>query len=644
MGRKLVAIFAANIYSDMVKLTQYGLIQSAKRNDSKLLFFTSLCDNSVKDNYDIFTAYDMGDYVVFLLPDLSHYDGLVCMDTYVSVSYVDSLNEMKKTAPCPVVTLGDIKDYSYNVVNDQKRSYREVIEHLIKEHYCTDIVLVSGHKEMLFIQERNQVFKETLEDYGLDYDENRIYYGNLWYSCGGEIVDQILKDYNKYPRRKLPDAIVCANDFTAVGIISALKNRGFHVPEDVIVTGYDNIPQAAFNDPTITTSEQPFEQVGKDGINVLSRVWKGEKVPHVVANPGVLLCRQSCGCEPKNVYKKDDLKEKYFGIIDKLGYLAQTNTNLMLKTSIANTFDEIVQEIEDMCLSYTGFKDAVLCLMDGWDQKKVITESEQLRDATFRVVCGVYNGKPVKRGVLPKGQLLPEDMMEDPEPYYIVPIHNLQYFMGYYIVNPDLEDMSQPNIKAWFANISTILENWRIKQVVHDNFERMRDLSSKDTLTGLFNRRGYVLHFEEFYNECIRNESGLAVLLIDMDNLKTLNDNMGHDEGDYTICAIASAMRAAASSGEICIRSGGDEFVVLAKDYDQEKVDKFISSVRQKLDEICTEDEKTYSISVSIGCYMEKPKAPKEGEEVDITEISEMFLREADAAMYIEKKQHKGIS
>ena len=61
----------------------------------------------------------------------------------------------------------------------------------------------------------------------------------------------------------LPDAIVCANDYSAIGVLQELEKRGYNIPEDVIVTGYDNIPEAMFTDPTITTSEQPFEQVGK---------------------------------------------------------------------------------------------------------------------------------------------------------------------------------------------------------------------------------------------------------------------------------------------------------------------------------------------------------------------------------------------
>ena len=85
-----------------------------------------------------------------------------------------------------------------------------------------------------------------------------------------------------------------------------------------------------------------------------------------------------------------------------------------------------------------------------------------------------------------------------------------------------------------------------------------------DMLTGLYNRRGYGLNFEKYYNQAIKDNSKIAVFLIDMDNMKMINDCFGHDEGDYCLCTIGNAMKAASSGNEICIRSGGDEFVILA--------------------------------------------------------------------------------
>ncbi len=165
----------------------------------------------------------------------------------------------------------------------------------------------------------------------------------------------------------------------------------------------------------------------------------------------------------------------------------------------------------------------------------------------------------------------------------------------------------------------------------------MRNLYSTDVLTGLYNRRGFGMFFEDYYNECKENHTNLAVFLIDMDNMKTVNDTLGHDEGDYCLCTIAHAMKEAAVDDDICIRSGGDEFVVLGKDYDEDKIAKFITDLRHAIALKRRKDGKAYDISVSVGCYMQIPT----DDGMTPAEAGEAFLRYADTAMYKEKKEHK---
>ena len=638
MDRKKIAVFTGNIYRDMVKETQYGLIQAAKREGVKLLFFSCFSDNfSTFTKFTQFTNYDKGDFAVYFLPDLNEYDGLITMDTYLPDYYLEHLTKIKKASPIPVVTLGNDVDFTYNVVNDQEKSLENLIDHLIEVHGCKEIVHVAGRLDLAFAQVRYDVFKETLQKHGLPLNKRNIVQGNLWYDCGESVVEQIIKDYANDEDRILPDAIVCANDYSAIGVLQELSKKGINVPEDVIVTGYDNIPETMFTDPTITTSQQPFEQVGKDGVNTLVSLWKGKKIPHTKADPGVLVCNQSCGCEPKHVYKKDTLKEEYSKTITRLDELALSNTNLLLSALASEKYEDFLKSIEDNCLIDTGFKNAVLCLMTDWHQHIVVSSSEDFKDIEFEVACGMYNGKPIKRGKLPKGQILPDDMMNDPEPYHIVPIHNFEYFMGYFIISPDLENLSQANMKTWFLNISILLENWHTKQELNVALEQMRNLYSTDVLTGLYNRRGYGLFFEDFFKECRDNHTGLAVFLIDMDNMKNINDTLGHDEGDYCLCTIGYAMKKAAENGEICIRSGGDEFIVLAKNYDDSKVERYLTNLRHAIALKRRSDGKAYNISVSVGCYMQ---IPSEGDD-RINDASEKYLRYADAEMYIEKKEHK---
>lgn len=85
-------------------------------------------------------------------------------------------------------------------------------------------------------------------------------------------------------------------------------------------------------------------------------------------------------------------------------------------------------------------------------------------------------------------------------------------------------------------------------------------------------------------------QTGLAVFLIDMNRMKYINDNYGHEEGDYCLRAIANALIRASCGDEICVRAGGDEFVVLARNYDGERARAYIRAVREDLERACARD------------------------------------------------------
>ena len=635
MERKRIAVFISALYEDMVRETVEGLLKAAEKENVKIIFFTSFADNHTSRNYCRYQDYDTGDFVVYLLPDMKEYDALISFDTYMTGSFIEPIDRLKKAVKCPVITLGTVKEGTCSVVNDQDRSFSEVIEHVIDVHGCRDIIHVGGPRERSFCLERIEIFEQTMKARGLPCGDGQIYYGTLRPECGDAVVSQILSDYAEMGDKKLPDAIVCVNDYTAIGVIRALENRGFKVPDDVIVSGYDDILRAQFNEPSITTSAQPFFRVGETGMNLLMRILRGETVEPMTAVPGTLCRRQSCGCEPFRIYKKDMIRDEYIQKVSNLESLTLSNTNLILGGAVGETAEDIYNEIEAGCLRETGFRDAVLCLIDGWEQRKLIQHRYTLKEETFNVVCGEWNGKPVKRQRLRKGQLLPDEMMNDDRPYYIFPVHHMQYFLGYFIVNPELKGMEQLHIKSWLVSISTVLMNWFFRNQLTETVNELEVLYQTDMLTGLYNRRGYYRFFESYYEECRASGTELAVFLIDMNGMKKINDRYGHAEGDFCLCTIADALRKSATQEEICIRTGGDEFVVLAKHYNQGMEQQFMQSVRKYIDQALRRSGKNYRFTVSIGCCR---NVPDPLDSASVQSEAEQYLRNADQAMYDEKQ------
>lgn len=638
MGKtKKVAVFASSIYGNMVQDMQEGISKTAVENGVKLIYFAGFSDSFSREFYDQYAMYDEGDIVPFKIPNLNDFDGVILLTSSFPVDYNERIFSLLDGIDIPVINLGGVNDAYYNIVNDEVLSYSNIVEHVITEHGCKDIYHVAGKPEYFFTHERISCCKNTMAKHGLELPDDKIYFGTLWRDCGEPALEYILDKCAK-EGKKYPDAIVCVNDYTAIGIIDACRQRGISVPEDIIVTGYDGVDTAFMGRPSITTSAQPFFEVGRESILTLERLWNGENVDKLVHIKGNLILNQSCGCVSKDVDTSEEMRYYYSGRMDKMEYLSQSMTNMILSMSSADTMEDCFNSIAKNAKRDTGFKDFLLCLAPEWDKKRVIQDDTVMKDEEMTVIAGFLEDEPVEMQTFNLKDIMPQDLLENPYPYYIFSIHHLQYYMGYIIVRPDIKGYNQLIMKSWLVNLGSMLENWRIRNNLNDAIDRLENLYNRDMLTGLYNRRGYETYFENSFKKCRDAGTKLCVMVIDMDDLKFVNDNYGHNEGDYSLCTIAEAMTISSQDGEICLRTGGDEYVVLACDYSEEKALDYIKRMRDYINTRVKVDEKIYNLNVSVGIHIGDPAS--ENDE-NMIELSEQYMKLADVEMYKEKKEHK---
>ena len=648
--RKKVAVFSPNIYEPMTHAIQEGISKAAVELGIKVIYFASFSDNFSNKIYEQYNHYDEGDIVSFELPDLNDFDGIIRVDlTYgpYTLKHLDArLSEVKSI---PIINVGGYDERYFNVVNDEIKTFENIVDHLIKVHGCKDIYHLAGIPERNFTQTRIDAYRSGLEKNGIEYDASKVFYGTLWHDCGDPALDYILEDCKKRGK-KYPDAIVCANDYSATGLIDACHRRGIEVPGDFLVTGYDGLDEAYQGYPSLTTGAQPFFKSGYESIYCLLQMWEGVDVGKNRLILGDLVCNQSCGCKPMTTYNIDDIRSMYTRRLDRVSELAQSQTNLILSVSNAASLEECFAEITKNSAIDSGFTDMLLCLAPGWDTQRVIDDDFSDLDEEMTVVAGFIGPTPVERETFRKKDLLPPALLSDPKPYYIFSIHHLQYYMGYLIVSPQNEAHESLHMKSWIVNLGSMLENWRIRQKLNLTVQRLENLYNRDMLTNLYNRHGYEMFFSDIFKECQAKRIPIGVMMIDMDDLKLINDNYGHSEGDYSLCTIADGMRFAATNGEVCLRTGGDEFVVLAKDYSEAKALSYARTLCEYIANHVSRDRKKYPLRVSIGsCIKVPPELSSEtdadgdgsADEDAIRAYSEEYLRIADAKMYEEKKMHK---
>jgi len=155
--------------------------------------------------------------------------------------------------------------------------------------------------------------------------------------------------------------------------------------------------------------------------------------------------------------------------------------------------------------------------------------------------------------------------------------------------------------------------------------ELLRELALVDDLTGLHNRRSFMLLAEQAVKEAIRAQRPVIVLFLDVDHLKAVNDTHGHAEGDRALRLVARALRAACRESDIIGRLSGDEFAILLAE--AHELDGLEGRVRGRVAEAAATT--AYPLSVSIGVARCEPGS-------DCT-LADLFER-ADRAMYEEKQ------
>lgn len=160
-------------------------------------------------------------------------------------------------------------------------------------------------------------------------------------------------------------------------------------------------------------------------------------------------------------------------------------------------------------------------------------------------------------------------------------------------------------------------------------FKQVHYLALHDPLTGLMNRRLLDEHLQQSINEAQRREGSMAILYIDLDQFKPVNDNYGHKQGDHLLVVTAQRIRECLRSSDIIARMGGDEFIVILPDdqtrataeHTAEKISRSISSPV----------ELNSAVAVSVGVSIGVSIYPQNGES------AEKLIRYADAAMYAVK-------
>jgi diguanylate cyclase (GGDEF)-like protein len=163
--------------------------------------------------------------------------------------------------------------------------------------------------------------------------------------------------------------------------------------------------------------------------------------------------------------------------------------------------------------------------------------------------------------------------------------------------------------------------------------ERLRAISITDELTGLFNRRGFFKLSRRQHQLIDRVDGSLFLLFADIDNMKWINDTLGHHMGDQALVEVAGLLKSTFRLADVIGRLGGDEFAVLLTDKsDVTSIDSATSRLEDALQKINEQHNRAFPLALSYGVIRYDPEAPCSLEEL---------LSGADRLMYQNKNKKK---
>lgn len=615
-------------------------------------FLTSLREASLQNGYttiafsaSINSAYEKDSALgESKLLDLIKYIDLDCIilltETLKNKSLIDKIVKIARQKKIPAFSIDGTVDGCYNLLLDYKSGFRNLVRHIIRGHGATRVNMLAGERNNSFSDERINIYKEVLAECNIPFEEERLAYGDFWERPARQAMQHFLD--SELP---LPDAVICANDTMAITACATLAERGYKVPEDVIVTGFDGIQSGQYNSPSITTCAPNYNGAAEfimEQINKIHETGVLSPCDHMI--DFTLIKAQSCGCKHITDGSHSKVISELFDAVNDSTWHTESMNTLVTNLLTGQTVEDIISMLPETvklwndhfrfaCIKseLTGNDISIAHCEDTTGKFNKMTVMMHTDEQIFSKAHEQFNIR----------EFIPDfdSLIKKPGTTFIVRLLSSGKQVYGYTVDEfntlDHRKVQQCNEFAMFLthSINTVLHNYVLNQVnktLEKAYEDIAQLSIKDPMTGIFNRRGFFLNVSDIINNKQNIGKYLHIICIDLDGLKQINDTYGHKEGDFAITSLAHSLSSTDDKGLLFSRFGGDEFTCafVSDTEDSCNLDNIKTQISSSLNKIPGIHDKPYVVSYSIGC-----SSRLINEDINI----ENMISSADQQMYADK-------
>lgn len=235
---------------------------------------------------------------IYKLVNSSNIDGLISWASSISGSV--SLSELedfhKQFNAIPFVTIGQKVPGHPCSEFDAYTGMKDLVQHFIKVHAAKRIAFIRGPKSHTSAEDRFRGYKDALVQAGLDPSENqRLITDNFSWYDGEKGVIQLVEERGLVPGKDF-DALIAASDLMTFSAVNYLKQKGFRIPKDVIVGGFNDTEECRISVPSFSTVHMPHAELGVDAYTKISNILNGMLGVSDTTLSSYPIIRESCGC------------------------------------------------------------------------------------------------------------------------------------------------------------------------------------------------------------------------------------------------------------------------------------------------------------------------------------------------------------
>lgn len=618
LGEKRVLGVCVTRIQDAVRSDFLNCLHAhARQKQYQLIIYNSFLDFRRQD------IFEQGAMSVYGQIDFRILDALIIVgDSFADPSIVQKLADCSREQGVPAIVLNGHADGACCVEGDAYGAFKQMIHHVIRDHGAKETWFAAGVADE-WSQLLAAWYREALSENALPCTDAQIRFDYSSPVTARQVLQDALSDVQKPPH-----AIICANDYIGLAVCDALRECGYRVPEDVIVTGFGGVPSAAHFSPKLTTCDQNWNGFAELALEMVPPALQG-RVENS-QNRYSVIYSESCGCQPQDDV---DVHSTVCGL-----YRALAEMDLH-EDHMYSWIDRVLG-MEDMDGLYPAlssfilddsyvFLDAEIFLLDREQlhQKKHGPDDELTLIPSANLVRVPGETQLIRRKEAVS--LLSAEQKEN-SLYVINAIYAGKEACGFYVVKTnDLLECNQ-KIKRVLKTI-----NIAVSAAMNDSRQRnmrigLENAMLTDPISGLPNVKAAQQWFEEFSQQAENRNHTMAISVYGIPKYSYIYEHYGIQDVEELLTFIGKALRDAMPEESYIAHIADNEFVVIDHSGSSEGIEDSIQQASAQFFKRITafneQSKKAYYLEVNHGYSIVDPGWSGSLESFVKYAVGEMYL------------------